>query len=171
MQPDRSLVVVVAGARPRPPCIERLLAADGPVVVLADSVADGLAVVERDGASLVLVDLAALGPVLALRRRLRVRDRAAYLPVLLLATSDEPAERRAGLDAGADDCVPTLFDGRQLLDWVRIWLRAAGSLEAFRQRLAAEGDRSHAQPRRKGTAREDRTGETASARATVAIAR
>jgi DNA-binding response OmpR family regulator len=64
----------------------------------------------------------------------------------MLAATEDAAQRQAGLAAGADDCVVERFDGRELPDWVRTWLRAARSLQSFQQQLSFEREWQCAQP-------------------------
>ena len=49
-----------------------------------------------------------------------------HLPLILLTAGDDPAERIAALDLGADDCLPRTVSPRELLARVRAILRRAG---------------------------------------------
>ena len=70
-------------------------------------------------------------------RRIRADPATAFLPVVMITASGE-AEKRRGLDAGADDFVAKPFDQAELLARVRSLLRVKAyhdEIEAFNRGL------------------------------------
>ncbi len=114
-----------------------------------ETAADGAAGLERlwaGGVDLVLLDLMLPGiNGLELCRVMRERegdgDNEVFLPIIMLTALSSQAQRHVGFEAGADDYVTKPFDATELLDRVRVWLRA-------RQRFAAEHARRMTQQAR-----------------------
>lgn len=53
----------------------------------------------------------------------RLRDEGVLVPIVLISAKDDPRERAAGLDAGADDVVSRPYDGTELAARVRSAVR------------------------------------------------
>jgi len=116
-----------------------------------DTARDGhaaLAALDREPPDLVLLDLMLPpGPDgLALCRR--IRERARYLPVLILTARGDEVDRVVGLELGADDYVTKPFSVRELVARVRSLLR--------RHRASAPAEGDEERPLRFGALRIDR---------------
>jgi two-component system chemotaxis sensor kinase CheA len=101
---------------------QSVLAAAGYDVVTAVDGADGWRTIERQEFALVVSDIEMPrmdGIVLC--ERIRANPRTATLPVILVTSLDEPAQRERGLEAGADAYITkSSFDQDTLLDTVRM---------------------------------------------------
>jgi signal transduction histidine kinase len=104
--------------------ISMLLEEAGYSVTTAGSGAAALAQIEAGEHDLVILDWM-LPDVqgVSLCRKLKARHGDTFLPVLMLTARGEPADRVAGLDAGADDYLTKPFDTEELLARVRALLR------------------------------------------------
>jgi two-component system, NtrC family, sensor kinase len=80
----------------------------------------------------------------SLCRQLKARRSDTFLPILMLTARGEPADRVAGLDAGADDYLTKPFDTEELLARVRALLRIRVAEVARSNALAALA-RQHAE--------------------------
>jgi signal transduction histidine kinase len=80
----------------------------------------------------------------SLCRKLKARRGDTFLPILMLTARGEPADRVAGLDAGADDYLTKPFDTDELLARVRALLRIRVAEVARSNALAALA-RQHAE--------------------------
>jgi len=97
-------------------------------VVTAGDGIEALLAIERQPPDLVLLDV--MMPRLdgfETLRRIRDGQATAQLPVILLSTRVQPADRIPGLDRGADDHVPKPFEPADLLARVRSLLERAGA--------------------------------------------
>lgn len=101
---------------------QSVLAAAGYDVVTAVDGAEGWRTIERQEIALVVSDIEM--PHLdgiGLCERIRANPRTAALPVILVTSLDEPAQRERGLEAGADAYITkSSFDQDTLLDTVRM---------------------------------------------------
>src|SRR5262245_58159445 len=77
-------------------------------------------------------------------RKLKARGSDTFLPILMLTARGEPADRVAGLDAGADDYLTKPFDTDELLARVRALLRIRVA-EVERSNALAALARQHAE--------------------------
>jgi two-component system response regulator RegX3 len=108
-----------------------LLRKEGVQVAVCPTGPDALAMFDRDGADLVLLDLMLPGPdgtdvCQSLRNRSDV-------PVIMLTAKDTEADRTAGLGLGADDYVTKPFSWHELAARIRAVLhrqRETGELPA-----------------------------------------
>ena len=103
---------------------QSVLAAAGYDVVTAVDGAEGWRTIERQEIALVVsdVEMPHLDGI-ALCERIRANARTASLPVILVTSLDEPAQRERGLEAGADAYITkSSFDQDTLLDTVRMLL-------------------------------------------------
>ena len=109
---------------------QSVLAAAGYDVVTAVDGAEGWRTIERQDISLVVsdVEMPHLDGI-GLCERIRANPRTATLPVILVTSLDEPAQRARGLEAGADAYITkSSFDQDTLIDTVRMLIgRGAGS--------------------------------------------
>jgi two-component system, NtrC family, sensor kinase len=104
--------------------ISLLLEEAGYAVTTVGSGAASLAQVEAGGHDLVVLDWM-LPDVqgVSLCRKMKEHCGDTFLPILMLTARGEPADRVAGLDAGADDYLVKPFDTEELLARVRALLR------------------------------------------------
>lgn len=109
---------------------QSVLAAAGYTVVTAVDGAEGWRTVEGGGIELVVSDVEMPNlDGIGLCQRIRANASTKSLPIILVTSLDEPAQRARGLEAGADAYLTkTSFDQDTLLDTVRMLLgRGAGS--------------------------------------------
>ncbi|TAM92656.1 MAG: response regulator transcription factor [Jatrophihabitans sp.] len=94
---------------------------DGFEVDLAASGPDGLALFDRDGADLVLLDLMLPGMSgTEVCRRLRARG---AVPIIMVTARDAEVDKIVHLELGADDYVTKPFSARELIARIRAVLR------------------------------------------------
>jgi signal transduction histidine kinase len=125
--------------------IGMLLEEAGYRVTTVGSGAAALAQVEKGQHDLVILDWM-LPDVqgVNLCRKLKAQRGDTFLPILMLTARGEPADRVAGLDAGADDYLTKPFDTEELLARVRALLRIRAAEVARSSALAALA-RQHAE--------------------------
>ena len=98
-----------------------MLRKEGFEVSVADDGPTGLAVFDRDGADLVLLDLMLPGlSGTEVCRELRSRS---AVPVIMLTARDSEVDKVVGLELGADDYVTKPFSHRELVARIRAVLR------------------------------------------------
>ena len=117
--------VLVAGGNARMvETLHQTLVREGFRVATAEHGRAALAHAGRLELDLIVLDAALPGgDGMDLWRRLRPTR---HLPLILLTAGDDPAERIAALDLGADDCLSRTVSPRELLARVRAILRRAG---------------------------------------------
>jgi signal transduction histidine kinase len=122
---DRAASILVVEDDPHiATLIGMLLEEAGYAVTTVGSGAASLAQVEAGGHDLVVLDwMLPDVPGVSLCRKIKARRGDAFLPILMLTARGEPADRVAGLDAGADDYLTKPFDTDELLARVRALLR------------------------------------------------
>ncbi|HET9223230.1 MAG TPA: response regulator, partial [Roseiflexaceae bacterium] len=125
--------------------IGMLLEEAGYRVTTVGSGAAALAQVEKGQPDLVILDWM-LPDVqgVNLCRKLKAQRGDTFLPILMLTARGEPADRVAGLDAGADDYLTKPFDTEEMLARVRALLRIRAAEVARSSALAALA-RQHAE--------------------------
>ena len=107
---------------------EVLVAANGP---------DALAICEKGGCDIVLLDVKMPGmDGFEVCRRLRAAPDTAHLPIVLLTAFDRPADRMRGLESGADDFLTKPVDEIALIARVRSLVRLKFSIDELRSRAA-----------------------------------
>jgi DNA-binding response OmpR family regulator len=108
-------------------------------VLQADDGERGLAYVERDRPTLVVVDVGLPGGLdgFDVCRRLRA---AGNVPIVMLTARDDEVDRVVGLEFGADDYVTKPFSPRELVARVRAILRRAGSATRVEPSVLEVGD-------------------------------
>jgi two-component system, OmpR family, response regulator RegX3 len=98
-----------------------LLAREGFEVSLAETGPDALAIFERDGADIVLLDVMLPGlPGTEVCREIR---KASQVPVIMVSARDDEIDKVIGLELGADDYVTKPYSPRELLARIRAVLR------------------------------------------------
>ena len=107
---------------------EVLTAANGP---------DAIAICEKGGCDIVLLDVKMPGmDGFEVCRRLRTKPGTAHLPIVLLTAYDRPADRMRGLESGADDFLTKPVDEIALIARVRSLVRLKFSIDELRDRAA-----------------------------------
>jgi DNA-binding response OmpR family regulator len=96
---------------------------DGFRVVQADDAERGLAAIERESPSLVIVDIGLPGQLDGLDVCKRLAAATPPVPVLILSARDDEIDRILGLELGADDYVTKPFSARELVARVHAILR------------------------------------------------
>lgn len=122
--------------------LEFMLSREGFDVASAPDGTAGLAVFDRDGADLVLLDLMMPGvPGMEVCKQLRARGGVA---IIMLTARDSELDKVLGLELGADDYVTKPFSHRELVARIRAILRRGhddatpGALEAGGVRIDIE---------------------------------
>src|SRR4029077_7834844 len=117
---------------------EVLAAANGP---------DAIAICEKGGCDIVLLDVKMPGmDGFEVCRRLRAAPETAHLPIVLLTALDRPADRVRGLESGADDFLTKPGDEIALIARVRSLVRLKFSIDELRARAAHSGEAGIAAP-------------------------
>ncbi|MFC3687142.1 winged helix-turn-helix domain-containing protein [Aquipuribacter hungaricus] len=113
------------------------LGREGYEVSVAETGDDGLALFERDGADLVLLDLMLPGtPGTEVCRRLRARSR---VPIIMLTAKDGEVDKVVGLELGADDYVTKPYSVRELVARIRAVLRRGEDDGTHQESLVSAG--------------------------------
>ena len=106
-------------------------------VLTATNGPDAIAICEKGGCDIVLLDVKMPGmDGLEVCRRLRIAPETAHLPIVLLTALDRPADRVRGLEAGADDFLTKPVDEIALIARVRSLVRLKFSIDELRNRAA-----------------------------------
>jgi len=106
-------------------------------VLTATNGPDAIAVCERGGCDIVLLDVKMPGmDGFEVCRRLRGAPETAHLPIVLLTALDRPADRVRGLESGADDFLTKPVDEIALIARVRSLVRLKFSIDELRARAA-----------------------------------
>ncbi|CAO4174748.1 PleD family two-component system response regulator [Methylorubrum populi] len=99
---------------------------------------DALAICEKGGCDLVLLDVMMPGmDGFEVCRRLKSNPDTAHLPVVIVTALDQPADRLRGLEAGADDFLTKPIDDTALMTRVRSLLRLKAVTDELRSRALA----------------------------------
>jgi len=123
MPPPPSLLVVEQDPSLRQ-IYREYLVEEGFRIALAGSAAELRALMEREPFDLVILDLGLPGEDgLELVRHIR---QSSAMPIILVSTRNDPVERVAGLEAGADDFIGKPFFNRELSARIRTILRRQG---------------------------------------------
>ncbi|MEO0411915.1 MAG: PleD family two-component system response regulator [Pseudomonadota bacterium] len=104
-------------------------------VITAQSGQDALDQIEREHPDIVLLDV--MMPDmdgLEVCRRIKKNPDTAYLPVVLVTALDQPQDRVAGLEAGADDFLTKPLDDVSLYSRVRSLVRLKLTIDELRNR-------------------------------------
>jgi len=116
-----------------------MLAKEGFDVLTAADGDQGLALFDRHGADIVLLDLMMPGlPGIEVCRRLRQRS---GVPIIMVTARDDEVDKVVGLELGADDYVTKPFSHRELAARIRAVLRRGADGEPAGDLLEASGVR------------------------------
>ena len=108
-------------------------------VLTATNGPDAIAICEKGGCDIVLLDVKMPGMNgFEVCRRLRATPETAHLPIVLITALDRPADRVRGLDSGADDFLTKPVDEIALIARVRSLVRLKFSIDELRN-WAAHG--------------------------------
>jgi two-component system cell cycle response regulator len=130
-------VLVVDDLQPNLKLLEARLDLEYFEVLTATNGRDAIAICEKGGCDLVLLDMMMPGMNgLEVCRRLRAGSKTAHLPIILVTALDRPADRVRGLEAGADDFLTKPVDEIALIARVRSLTRLKFSINELRSRAA-----------------------------------
>ena len=117
--------------------LEAKLAAEYFEVVTAYSGQEALERIEEHEPDIVLLDVMMPGmDGFEVCRRIKYNPRTAHVPVVMVTALDQPADRVAGLDAGADDFLTKPVDDAALFARVRSLVRLKMMMDELRMREA-----------------------------------
>ncbi len=106
-------------------------------VLTATNGPDAIAICEKGGCDIVLLDVKMPGmDGFEVCRRLRSAAETAHLPIVLVTALDRPADRVRGLESGADDFLTKPIDEIALIARVRSLVRLKFSIDELRSRAA-----------------------------------
>jgi two-component system, OmpR family, response regulator RegX3 len=104
-----------------------MLRREGYEVVVAADGAEALALFDRSGADLVLLDL--MLPRLAGTDVCRALRQRSAVPIIIVTARDSEVDTVVGLELGADDYVTKPFSSRELVARIRAVLRRGGDVD------------------------------------------
>ncbi len=140
-------VLVVDDLYPNVKLLETKLSAEYFDVVTAMNGPEALAICEQGLADIVLLDV--MMPDMdgfEVCRRLKTTPTTAHLPVVIVTALDQPRDRLAGLDAGADDFLTKPIDDMALFARVRSLVRLKAVTDELRGRALVSRDIGIADP-------------------------
>src|SRR6201985_7299 len=115
--------------------LEAKLTAEYFEVVTAFNGVDALARVEEHGTDIILLDVMMPGmDGFEVARRIKSNPKTAHVPVVMVTALDQPSDRVAGLDAGADDFLTKPVDDAALFARVRSLVRLKMMTDELRMR-------------------------------------
>ena len=121
IRPLMTRVLVVEDEESFSDALSYMLRREGYEVAVAGSGLDALAMFDRNGADLVLLDLMLPGlSGTEVCRALRQRSR---VPIIIVTARDSEVDKVVGLELGADDYVTKPFSSRELVARIRAVLR------------------------------------------------
>ncbi len=130
-------VLVVDDVRSNIKLLETRLGLEYFEVLTATNGPDAIAICEKGGCDIVLLDVKMPGmDGFEVCRRLRTLPATAHLPIVLLTALDRAADRVRGLDSGADDFLTKPVDELALIARVRSLTRLKFSIDELRIRAA-----------------------------------
>ncbi len=121
MQANKSLILLIEDDGPLRNYLHPLLAGAGYSVELAEDGAQGLALARSRSPSIIILDLGL--PDIDGQELLLVLRKKSSSPIVVLSARDDPAEKIAALDHGADDYLTKPFNSGELLARIRLALR------------------------------------------------
>jgi two-component system cell cycle response regulator len=134
-------VLVVDDVRSNIKLLQTRLSLEYFEVLTATNGPDAIAICEKSGCDIVLLDVKMPGmDGFEVCRRLRAMPDTAYLPVVLLTALDRPADLMRGLESGADDFLTKPVDEIALIARVRSLTRLKFSIDELRARAAHSGE-------------------------------
>src|SRR5271154_1399526 len=130
-------VLVVDDVRSNRKLLQTRLSLEYFEVLAATNGPDAIAICEKGGCDIVLLDVRMPGmDGFEVCRRLRAAPDTAHLPIVLLTALDRPADRVRGLESGADDFLTKPVDEIALIARVRSLARLKFSIDELRSRAA-----------------------------------
>jgi two-component system cell cycle response regulator len=130
-------VLVVDDVRSNLKLLQARLSLEYFEVLTATNGPDAIAICEKSGCDIVLLDVRMPGmDGFQVCRRLRTAPETAHLPIVLLTALDRPADRVRGLESGADDFLTKPVDELALIARVRSLTRLKFSIDELRARAA-----------------------------------
>ena len=130
-------VLVVDDVRSNLKLLQTRLSLEYFEVLTATNGPDAIAICEKGGCDIVLLDVKMPGmDGFEVCRRLRTTPETAHLPIVLLTALDRPADRVRGLESGADDFLTKPVDEIALIARVRSLVRLKFSIDELRNRAA-----------------------------------
>lgn len=109
-------------------------------VLTADNGADALAVVNHGGCDIVLLDVLMPGmDGFEVCRRIKANPNSTYVPVIMITSLDQPADRLRGLEAGADDFLTHPVTDVALITRVKSLARLKMVTDELAMRIASGG--------------------------------
>src|SRR6201985_1635572 len=115
--------------------LEAKLTAEYFEVVTAFNGVDALARVEEHGTDIILLDVMMPGmDGFEVARRIKGNPKTAHVPVVMVTALDQPSDRVAGLEAGADDFLTKPVDDAALFARVRSLVRLKMMTDELRMR-------------------------------------
>ena len=134
-------VLVVDDVRSNRKLLQTRLSLEYFEVLAAANSPDAIAICEKGGCDIVLLDVKMQGmDGFEVCRRLRAAPDTAHLPIVLLTALDRPADRLRGLESGADDFLTKPVDEIALIARVRSLTRLKFSVDELRSRAAHLGE-------------------------------
>ncbi len=130
-----SVVLIIEDEESYREALSFMLEKEGFDVLTAPDGEEGLALFERQGADIVLLDL--MMPGLSgteVCRRLRQRS---GVPIIMVTARDDEIDKVVGLELGADDYVTKPFSSRELMARIRAVLRRGSDAELLPDVLEA----------------------------------
>ena len=120
-----ALVLVVEDEESFSDALSYMLRKEGFEVAVCPTGPDALAAFDREGADLVLLDLALPGPPgTEVCQSLRERSN---VPVIMLSAKDTEVDKAVGLELGADDYLTKPFTWRELAARIQATLHRPGN--------------------------------------------
>ncbi len=130
-------VLLVDDVRSNRKLLETRLSLEYFEVLTATNGPDAIAICDRGGCDIVLLDVKMPGmDGFEVCRRLRTMPETSHLPIVLLTALDRPADRVRGLESGADDFLTKPVDELALIARVRSLTRLKFSIDELRARAA-----------------------------------
>jgi two-component system response regulator RegX3 len=120
-------VLVVEDEESFSDALSYMLRREGYEVSVAATGPDGLAVYDRAGADLVLLDL--MLPGMSGTEVCRTLRQKSNVPIIILTARDSEVDKVVGLELGADDYVTKPFSSRELIARVRAVMRRGADVE------------------------------------------
>ena len=140
-------VLVVDDVQPNLKLLQTRLGIEYFEVLTATNGPDAIAICEKGGCDIVLLDVKMPGmDGFEVCRRLRAKPETAHLPIVLLTALDRPADRVRGLESGADDFLTKPVDEIALIARVRSLVRLKFSMDELRSRAAHSADAGMMEP-------------------------
>ena len=134
-------VLVVDDVRSNLKLLQARLSLEYFEVLTATNGPDAIAICEKGGCDIVLLDVKMPGmDGFEVCRRLRTAPDTAHLPIVLLTALDRPADRVRGLESGADDFLTKPVDELALIARVRSLTRLKFSIDELRARAAPSAE-------------------------------